>query len=257
MELIYLIFFFVIGLFFGSFFCVVGTRLGRNENFIKGRSYCETCHHPLSFLDMIPLLSYLFLKGRCRYCKEKILPLSFFIELATGILFMISYYSFSFSFDLVLALSAVSLTMIIFASDLLYYIIPDNVLIFFALLFFVIQIFRLSILPASLYLLSALSLFLFMYALFCFGNLLFHKETLGGGDIKLMFVIGLVFDPFLGILTVFLASFIALPVSLFLLIKKKERMIPFGPFLLISFLILLFSKLSTVEILEFLRLYIL
>ena len=60
MDLIYLIIFFVFGLFMGSFYTVVGLRLPRGENFISNRSYCDSCHHPLSFLDMIPLFSYLF-----------------------------------------------------------------------------------------------------------------------------------------------------------------------------------------------------
>ena len=135
MEIVLIVMFFVIGLFFGSFFCVVGMRLGRNEDFIKGRSYCDSCHHSLSFLDMIPIFSYLFLRGRCRYCKQKVSPFSTFIELFTGILFAVSYYSFGFSFDLLIALLASSLFLIVLTSDLLYMIIPDSVLLFFAICF--------------------------------------------------------------------------------------------------------------------------
>ena len=87
------------------------------------------------------------------------------------------------------------------------------------------------------------------------GNALFKKESLGGGDVKLLFVLGLVLDPFLGLIAIFLASFIALPVSLYLLYKNKEHMIPFGPFLLISFLIIFFSKVTTSDIFEFLTLF--
>ena len=94
-----------------------------------------------------------------------------------------------------------------------------------------------------------------MYLLMKLGNALFKKESLGGGDVKLLFVLGLVLDPFLGLIAIFLASFIALPVSLYLLYKNKEHMIPFGPFLLISFLIIFFSKVTTNDIFEFLTLF--
>ena len=88
-----------------------------------------------------------------------------------------------------------------------------------------------------------------------FGNSLFKKESLGGGDVKLLFVIGLATEPFLGLISIFLASFIALPVSIYLLYKNKEHMIPFGPFILIAFLIVFFSKVTTSEIFDFLTLF--
>ena len=251
MDAIYLILFFLFGLCFGSFFCVVGDRLGKGESFIKGRSHCDICNHPLVWYDMIPLVSFLLQKGKCRYCKGSIFPISFFIELFTGLLFMISYYSFGFSSELIIALLAVSLTMIVLTSDLLYFIIPDEVLIFFSICFLVVQFFRLGPIDALLQLGSGIVLFLVMYGLLCFGNLIFKKESLGGGDVKLLFVIGLVLNPFLGLISIFLASFIALPIALLLYYTKKEKMIPFGPFLLISFLFLFFCKITTEDIITF------
>ncbi len=255
MEVLYRILFFTIGLFFGSFFCVVGMRLGREEDFIRGHSHCDHCSHPLAWYDLIPLFSFLSLKGRCRYCKAKIHPLIFFIELSTAILFMVSYYSFGNSSDLLLALLVVSLTMIIMTSDFMYLMIPDEVLLFFAICFILLQWVRLGIYGCLLSIGSGVVLFLFMYALLCLGNFLFKKESLGGGDVKLLFVIGLVVDPFLGLMTIFLASFMALPISLFLYQKHHEKIIPFGPFLLIALLILLFSKITTTDILSFLENY--
>ena len=84
MNTVYLIAFFILGLFFGSFYTVIGLRLPRKENFITTRSYCDTCHHELTLLDMVPILSYLFLRGRCRYCKAKIRDLSTYMELFTN-----------------------------------------------------------------------------------------------------------------------------------------------------------------------------
>ena len=255
MEVIYIICFFIIGLVFGSFFCCIGLRLSTNTSFIKGRSYCDNCHHELKGLDLIPLFSYIFLKGRCRYCNKLISPLSFFIEFFTGILFALSYYSFGFSLDLLLALVLVALTMIIFSSDLTYMIIPDEVIIFFSVSIIIIQFFRLGLSGVLLSLLSGGLLFFFMFVLMKFGNSLFKKESLGGGDVKLLFVIGLATEPFLGLISIFLASFIALPISLYLLYKNKEHMIPFGPFLLIGFLIIFFTKITTNDVFDFFTLF--
>ena len=251
MEVIYIICFFILGLVFGSFFCCVGIRLSKNEKFINTRSVCDNCNHTLAWYDLIPILSYIILKGKCRYCKNKISPLSFFIELATGILFALSYYSFGFSLELILSLCLVSLAMIIFSSDLTYMIIPDEVIIFFSIVIIVLEFFLDGFKGVGLSLLSGASLFFFMYCLMKLGNSLFKKESLGGGDVKLLFVLGLATEPFLGLITIFLASFIALPVSLYLLYKNKEHMIPFGPFILIAFLIIFFSKVSTNDIFLF------
>lgn len=255
MEVLYIVCFFVIGLAFGSFFCCVGLRLSTNTSFIKGRSYCDNCYHELKGLDLIPLLSYIFLKGKCRYCHKLISPLNFFVEITTGILFSLSYYSFGFSMDLLLSLILVSLAMIVFSSDLTYMIIPDEVIFFFSICIIIIQFFRLGLSGVLLSLLSGVLLFFFMFILMKFGNSLFKKESLGGGDVKLLFVIGLATEPFLGLISIFLASFIALPVSIYLLYKNKEHMIPFGPFLLIGFLIVFFTKVTTDDIFNFLTLF--
>ena len=98
MEIFYIIIFFLLGLIFGSFFTVVGSRIPKNKGFISGRSECDKCHHELALKDMVPLLSYILLKGRCRYCNGKIDSLSTYMELFTGILFSLSYFVFGFSY---------------------------------------------------------------------------------------------------------------------------------------------------------------
>lgn len=255
MEVLYIVCFFIIGLVFGSFFCCVGLRLSSNKNFIKERSVCDKCHHALAWYDLMPIVSFILLKGRCRYCHEKVSLLNPFIEVVTAILFALSYYSFGFSLDLVLSLFIVALSMIIFASDLTYLIIPDEVIIFFSIVIIILEFILKGFTGGILSIFSGALLFFFMYCLLMVGNSLFKKESLGGGDVKLFFVLGLVIDPFLGLVTIFLASLIALPVSLYLLYKNKEHMIPFGPFILIAFLIIFFSKVTTSEIFEFLTLF--
>ena len=253
MQSLYLIILFVLGTLFGSFFTVVGSRLPRGENFIKKRSHCDNCKHNLSFLDMIPILSFLFLKGKCRYCGKKIDSLSTWMELFTGILFSLSYFTFGFSYQLFFALGIVSLLIILSVSDISYYIIPDEVLIFFSGYFIVLTTLNRGIKAALLAILSGLILFFFMYIVMLLGNFLFKKESLGGGDIKLMFVIGLVLHPFLGLFVIFIASVIALPISLIILWRKKKNLVPYGPFLLIAFMLIYFTRLDMKIIIDFIR----
>ena len=83
------------------------------------------------------------------------------------------------------------------------------------------------------------------------GNFLFKKETLGGGDIKMMFTFGLVVHPLIGLIVIFVGSLLALPVSLFLLWKKHEKLVPFGPFLLISLTCIYFTDIDVQTILMY------
>lgn len=253
MNIVYLIIFFILGTLFGSFFTVIGLRLPNHEDFIKTRSHCDSCNHELSLLDMIPILSYVFLKGKCRYCQTKINSLSTYMEFFTGVLFSLSFYVFGFSYELLIALGIVAMLVIISISDLTYFIIPDEVLIFFAIFFIIINLLNNGIQSTAISIGSGLLLFGFMYGIMLLGNLLFKKESLGGGDIKLMFVIGLLINPLLGLVVIFIASMLALPISLIILMLKKEKLVPFGPYLLISFMFIYFTRLNLPIIIEFIK----
>ena len=241
MDVYYYILFFIIGTFMGSFYTVVGLRLPKKEPFVFSRSKCDECKHQLSFIEMIPVISFIFLKGRCRHCNSKIDSLSTFIELFTGLLFTVAFYSFGFSWSLILAIGIISLLVIVIVSDLTYLIIPDGLLVFFSIYFIVCQYFIIGIF-----------LFLIMYGIMSLGNKIFKKESMGGGDVKMMFLFGIVLDPLLGTLTIFLGSLIALPMSLILYFKEEENVIPFGPFLLISFALMFFTKLTPEMIIKWL-----
>lgn len=228
----------------GSFYTVVGLRLPKKEAFVYSRSRCDQCKHELSFIDMIPIISYLFLGGKCRYCKSKIDVLSTIIEIFTGILFAVSFYSYSFSIDLLIALGIVSLLIIVLVSDLTYLIIPDEVLMFFSIYFIIFQFINIGLINTIYHIFVGVFLFLVMYLIMVLGNKLFKKESMGGGDVKLMFLFGLIMDPLLGVLTIFLGSIFALPISLLLYFSEHEKVIPFGPFLLIGFAFLYFAKIT-------------
>ncbi len=255
MNLLYLIPFFVVGLFFGSFYTVVGCRLPQKASFIVSRSHCDSCQHTLSFLDMIPILSFFLLRKRCRYCHGKIDSLSTWMEFITGVLFALSYFVFGFSYELLIALGIVSMLIILSVSDISYMIIPDEILIFFAGYFILLIGLHLGMIQVLLSIGSGLCLFSIMYAIMMLGNAIFKKETLGGGDIKMMFVFGLILSPLMGIISIFLGSILALPVSMILLYRKNQRLIPFGPFLLISFTLIYFTQINSSMVLSFLRLF--
>ena len=252
MIYIYILLFFILGTLMGSFYAVVGMRLPVGKKIAFDHSRCDYCGHTLALYEMIPIFSYLFQGGRCCHCKEKITPMLPIVELSTGILYAVAYFSFGFSLDLVLALLIVSLFVIVLVSDLSYLIIPDSVLIFFAISFFITQLFRVGLYENILHVLTGIFLFILMYLIMCIGNKMFKNESLGGGDIKMLFVFGLVLDPLLGTLSIFLGSFIALPVSIVLYMIYHDNIIPFGPFLLLSFLFIYFSKMTPETILHIL-----
>jgi leader peptidase (prepilin peptidase)/N-methyltransferase len=242
MQIYYIIIFFIFGIVFGSFFNVVGYRVPKDMSIAYPSSHCPNCKHKLNALDLIPIFSYIFSGGKCRYCKKKIPIFYLVIELLTGLLFVLTYLVFGLSINTIIILLFVSMSIILILSDILYMIIPDSILIVFGVLILIIKIIMGT--NISFMILDILIPFMFMYLLKLFGDKLFKKESLGGGDIKLMLVIGLVIGWELSIFSVVLSSFIALPISIYNLIKKKDHILPYGPYLLLSALICIFLKLD-------------
>lgn len=248
MQAYYYFIFFIFGICIGSFYNVLGMRLPNNESIIKPKSHCPKCGHELNWYELIPLLSFIIQKGKCRSCKTKLSLFYPFIELSTGILFLVSYHSFGFDLELITSLVLVSLFMVVIVSDLSYLIIPDSFIVVPSILILIVKIIQDGIVSGLIQIGYGVVCFLIMYLIMLLGNKLFKKESLGGADIKLMFLVGLTLDPMLAVIVIFLASIIALPVSLFLLIKNNEHVIPFGPFIVLGLLIVYFTKLDIVEI---------
>ena len=252
MRILYIAIFFVLGTLMGSFFTVIGLRLPKHEDFIKNHSYCDKCKHKLSLLDMIPILSFFFLKKKCRYCHKSIDSLSTYMEFFTGVLFALAYFVFGFSYELFIALGIIALLVILSVSDVTYLIIPDEILIFFSGFFLILITLKSGVLVALFSILSGIIMFLIMYAIMLIGNFIFKKESLGGGDIKLMFLFGLVIGFPMAVCTIFLATFIAFPVALVILFSDRENVIPFGPFLSMAAILILIVKLDLGRVLSFL-----
>ncbi len=98
-QLIFYLLMFMIGTIFGSFFTLAVYRIPLHQDITHKRSYCPNCNHKLSFWDMIPILSYLILGGKCRYCKTKIRIRYLLLEILTGIIFLLFAMSLNFSFN--------------------------------------------------------------------------------------------------------------------------------------------------------------
>lgn len=265
--IVYSIMFFIIGICFGSFFNVVGYRLPNNMSIAFPASHCTNCNHKLGALELIPIFSYLFQGGKCKHCKEKISCFYPIFEFLTGILFVLGYLAYKDIYpeilNIIYALLFISAMVIIMISDIKYMIIPDQVIIFFSIAIIIVKILIQYKLEAIndwmsfgyellFILMEGLVMFLIMYLIRMLGNFLFKKESMGGGDIKMMMLIGFVLGYRLSIVVVFLASFLALPVAIINVYKKNDHMLPFGPFLAISALILFLSKVDFATLLSYL-----
>lgn len=243
--IVYIIIFFILGTIFGSFYHVVGSRLPKNQSITHPkRSYCSHCGGQLKWYELIPIISYIIQKGRCRGCGKEISILYPFIETITGALFAVSFYSFGFSYELIISLILVSLFSMVIVSDLMYMIIPDEVTFTCAILLIIVNFLNLGIKDGLLQLGSGILTFFIMYITMLFGNFLFKRESLGGADVKLMLISGLVLHPILGIFVIFLASSIALPASIMIYTIQKEHVIPFGPFIVAAILLLFLFKID-------------
>lgn len=252
MEVYFLCLFFVLGAIMGSFYHVVATRLSCDESIIKPGSHCPRCNHFLKWYENIPVISYLIQKGRCNKCASKI-PLSYLIvEIITGALFSVCYHSFGLTLEFLVGLIFISSLIIVIVSDIEYMIILDEVLIVSTLLIAVSYVVFLGLEEAAYHIYSGMGAFLVMYSIKILGDKAFKKESLGGGDIKLMFLFGMVLGLPMSICTIFLATFIAFPIALIILFSNKENVIPFGPFLSMAAIIIFISKVGIMDVLEFL-----
>lgn len=246
------IIFFIIGTIFGSFYNVVGYRVPKGESLLYPSSHCTKCNHKLKPLELIPIFSFLILGGKCSKCKQKISWFYPIFEFLSGMLFMLSFIMFGLTFNCLLSILFVSMLLIIIVSDYQTMIIPDEVLIVFSVLILTVKYIIGSFNLVGISLLNGLGSFIFMFLLKLLGDFIFKKESMGGGDIKLLGVYGIVLGFPLSIVSVFLAAIIGLPISLIFLKVKKSHEIPFGPFLAVSALILWFSKLDFNALINFL-----
>jgi len=233
-------FIFLLGIIIGSFLNVCIGRIPFGKSIAYPPSHCPKCSTYLKPIDLIPIGSYLLLRGKCRYCGEKISPQYPLIELMNGIIYCLLFLKFGWTSTFLKYAIFSSLLMVISLIDYEHKIIPDGLIIFGFIIgaFFLIINFKGSLLNGILGFLIGGSIFLLIA--------LVTNGAMGGGDIKLMAVIGFWFG-WKYILLIMLLSFVlGAVVSIFLLllkIKKRKDEIPFGPFIaLAAFITLYFGQ---------------
>lgn len=234
------IIFFLLGIIFGSFYNVVIYRLPMNMSIVKGRSMCFACKHRLGLGDLFPLASYLFLGGRCRYCRAKISMRYFVIELATGLLFLLAYLRFGLSVDALIMVVFWSMLLVVAIIDVDTMSIYDIVLWVFSGINLILIFFGENQ-DIKLQLLGAIIGFIIYLAIYLLAKLIYKKEAFGFGDVLLNAAIGLI----LGFPDIIWASFFAFLVGMVFILgsmlvgRQPEKMqeIPFGPYMCISALI--------------------
>ena len=236
---------FILGLITGSFSNVCICRIPRNKSIIYPASHCPKCRSNISPKDNIPLLSYILLKGRCRNCKSKISIQYPIVELLTGLIYLIIYLTYGLSVQTLIYIILSSALIIIAFIDLNEQIVPDvislpGIVIGFILSFFVPYI---SFINSALGVVFGGGIILIIGLA---GSLIFKKEAMGGGDVKLAAMIG----AFLGwryiIISLFLGFFLGAIAGIILImskIKSREDVVPFGPFIVLgSFITLLWGE---------------
>ncbi|MFK9091294.1 prepilin peptidase [Bacillus salipaludis] len=219
---------FLYGCVFGSFFNVVGLRIPMKKSIVVPRSACNTCGHQLRAYELIPVLSYVIQRGKCRGCQSRISPIYPIFELLTGLLFMTAPLVVGWSGELVVALTLISMFMIIVVSDIHYMIIPDKILIWFAGIFLLERMVW-PLTPWWDSLLGAVIGFTFLLIV-----AFVSKGGMGGGDVKLYAVLGLVLGVKLVLLSFFLSTLFGAVIgvlALLLKIVKRRQPVPFGPFI--------------------------
>ncbi len=226
------IFVFTLGLVIGSFLNVCIYRIPIEKSIIYPPSSCPNCNMRIKWYDNIPIISYMVLRGKCRYCKQPISPIYPLIELLSGLLSLSIFFQYGYSFQTIAFLIFTYALIVGSVIDIKHYIIPDRI----SLGLITIGIMFSYFLPIGIKnsVIGALFGFAILYIIALFGKLAFKKDAMGGGDIKLLSGIG----AFLGIKGVFftllLSSFLGSLIGLLLIAAHKKDMasrLPFGPYL--------------------------
>lgn len=271
-EIIILITIAISGTVFGSFFTLAVHRIPQKQDITHERSYCPKCNHKLQFLDLIPVFSYIFLGGKCRYCKEKIRPRYLILEIFSGLVFLLLGISYAiclknnYNSSLAILVSRDGLkhcitlaliilffcaTFIIAGIDKEKYIIPNSLIIYGLCIAILKNIFEYFVIGNSIY--NNIVGFIFIPLVLLIINLCFKKlfnkeEPFGMGDIKYIAVIGLFGGFSIQILTILLSVILILVHKFLNILQKhihdklkenKKTEIAFGFYLSIAVTILL------------------
>jgi leader peptidase (prepilin peptidase)/N-methyltransferase len=250
---------FIFGSIVGSFLNTCIHRMPLGESVVWPRSHCPKCKKRINGYDNIPLLSFFLLGGRCRFCKQRIPFRYFMVELLTAGMFLAVFNRFGLSFDFFFTMVLVSSLIVATFIDIPHRIIPDEITIGGLILGFILSAIKgINVNPLAFHYRPLLNSFLgivvgggvlfltgFIFDTFYFKFLRKppiqgETQSMGGGDVKLLAMIG----AFLGwqkALLVFLISpFLGIVIGIINLLVKKDHTIPYGPFLSLSAILVLF-----------------
>ncbi|PGM95855.1 prepilin peptidase [Bacillus cereus] len=218
----------LVGMVFGSFFMLIAMRVPLGESIITPRSHCHYCKYVLKPKELIPIISFCIQRGRCTNCKREISILYVVFELVTGIIFLITVYMIGVGRELIIILSLFSLLLIISVTDYIYMLIPNRILAWFACLLILECIF----VPLVTWMDSLAGSGTIFILLYCMQRI--YPDGLGGGDVKLLSLLGFIVGVKGIFITLFLASCFSLcffGIGIALKRIKIRTPIPFGPFI--------------------------
>ncbi len=251
----------LLGVAVGSFTNNWAYRLVRGRSVIKGRSECQSCGHKLGILDLVPVLSYLFLGGKCRFCEDRISPRYLVVELASGLLYMLLAYTINpieNPIEFIRWAILIALLTTLTLQDMETMELSDGIMI----MILVLGLALLYWAPEGIMMrvASAFSIALPVYIISMIADKIMGIETMGGGDIKLFFVLGLHLSIQQMVFMFLMSCIIGIILSLVTSKNddvgekvedesgKKHALIPFGPAICISSLIAAFWGNYIIEI---------
>lgn len=228
-----IIFIIAFGLVWGSFLNVVIYRLPRGKSIVKPPSSCPHCQKRIKFYDNIPLLSYILLQGKCRYCQHKISFTYPLVEFLTPSCFVLLYVHYSLSFYFFASCLFTSALIVLCFIDFYHQILPDEITLPGLTLALIYSLFRpdLSLTQALVGAVVGSGFLLFIYGAY---YLLRRKEGLGMGDVTMMLMVGAYLGWLQAFFTLILASLAGALVGVFFILFKKKNLqysLPFGTFL--------------------------
>ncbi len=233
----------VLGLAVGSFLNVVIYRLPRGKSLSRPRSSCPGCGAMIRWYQNVPVLSYVFLRGRCRGCGEHISPRYPLVEIITAILFLIFFWRYGISATTVGFWFFCACLVAVFFIDLEHTIIPDRITLPGIVIGLGLALVsdHIDFVSSLLGVITGGGSFLLIGLL---GQKMFKKESLGGGDIKLAAMMGAFIGPVRIFLVFVFSAVLGLAVSAVILMIsakfRRDRMLPFGPFLVLAAILVVF-----------------
>jgi leader peptidase (prepilin peptidase)/N-methyltransferase len=229
-----LLFFFILGAVFGSFGNVLIARVPKGENIVKPASHCPACQTPIKPWHNIPLLSWIWLRGKCAACGAPISLRYPLVEGASGVLFVAVFWAEGLSIFALFTALSFFLLLVLAAIDLEYKAVPDHINLPALILALLSSPFFLENLEHAVLMAGGMALLRF------FVSWMFSKEAMGEADI----IVGATMGALLGVsgslTAIFAASLLALPVAIYGAVKGRDPEIPFIPFLVAATMLVYF-----------------